>query len=77
VPDSKEVIEAMVQLEKVCETSSIDDLSNLSDASIKGPREFEEAYRNELRKFFDEKALPPSFGETHSSKILQAFFPHS
>ena len=66
----------MVQLEKVCETSNIDDLSNLSDASIKGPREFEEAYRNQLRKFYDEKALPPPFGGKYSSKILLAFFRH-
>jgi len=57
----------MVQLEKVCETSSIDDLSNLSDASQKGSREFEELYRVELRKFFDEKALPPPFSKTRST----------
>jgi len=60
--ESKEVIEAMVQLEKVCESSSIDDLAALSDLAAKGPREFEEGYRNQLKKFYDEKSLPPPLG---------------
>jgi hypothetical protein len=62
------VIEAMVQLEKVCESSTIDDLAALSDDVAKGSREFEEAYRNQLKKFFDEKLLPPPFGKRERKK---------
>lgn len=71
--ESKEVIEAMVHLEKVCESSTTDDLAALSDLAAKGPREFEEGYRNQLKKFFGETALPPPFGELSLSRASFLF----
>jgi len=60
--ESREAIEGMIQLEKVCESSTFEDLLKLNELSIKveeNPDLFESAYRLELAKFYDEKQLPP------------------
>jgi len=61
-PESREVLDGMIQMEKVCESSTYEDLSRLSELALafeSNPEAFEAAYRAELGKFFDEKQLPP------------------